>query len=145
MKRAIGVTIAAGFASLLLGGGNAALASGAHAKANLYRESHGCGAANTAGRVVGTVTLKRINRGPVAVKVKLKEGVPNTKYVVGLYGTHCVLELSQTLEFTTNKKGVGKVSGTVPVGEEEEEFAVGVEVEGAITALPDDTPSVMLP
>ncbi len=126
-------------------GGVASAAGKKTAKANIQGGNYHCGANETGDPTLGTVSYKRSGT-TVTVKVSLKMGAPNAKYQVALYGNECTGIAALPAPFTTNKKGVGKASGsfTVPSGDTEFFATVYQETGPGEFGVPNDTPYVML-
>lgn len=123
--------------------GGVASARASHAKANLKQGAHNCGAAEPTLPVVGIATLKRVGN-VVTVKVVMKHGEPNATYQTQLFGNATFCEfLGTVFNFTTNRKGVGKGSGSFTVPPGNTEFFVDPFNEAAFVS--NDTQYVKLP
>jgi hypothetical protein len=117
----------------------AALASSSHkAKADIQKGSGNCGAKEPARPVLGTVSFKRSGNA-VAFKVVIKHGEPATHYQIVLYGPACKFFSPPAFVLTTNKKGVGKGTGSVTVPASDTEFFLD-----PYNGVANDTPYVTL-
>lgn len=148
MRGRLLVLFALSLALSVAGAGIALAAAKKAAKAPIQGTNANCGANETGDPVLGAVGYKRSGT-TVTVKVSLKKGTPNTKYGVALYGNGCEGIASGT-SFTTNKKGVGKVTDTFTVPAEDSEFFATVYEEKENEAkeiefgIANDTPYVAL-
>jgi hypothetical protein len=140
-KKLVGVCVLMLAITACLGG--VAFAQAGHTKANIQEGNNSCGANEPSLPVLGTVSFTRSGE-IVTLKVKIKHGKPNTTYGVELLWKCTFIDASFSIK--TNKKGVGKGSGSGNVGppNEDTEFLAVVDPELSSGAEVNMTPSVNL-
>jgi hypothetical protein len=126
-----------------LAGGGVAAAKSVHAKAPVQRGNGSCGMDQPGDQVEGFVTFKRVGN-VVTMKAKLTHGEPNQTYEIVLSDAVSCVPIGSAGSFTTNKKGVGKGSGSVEVPEADTEFFADTSLHGLAGDF-NNTTIVVLP